>query len=159
VARHAILRAAVAAVVLLIATVPAAGAGGSKILRVAHVGPDAGILEVIPDTVQFSAVNGSVSVGGTLVCPAEAASLGVVVSISQGRDAAAQAESWDSVVQCGGRLGTTATAAGDRPFGTGPATIRITAFVCDRHCGTDVIDVDVILVPSDTATGARGKHR
>ncbi len=156
-ARRQILTATLAASVVLLTALPVVGAAGSRIRAVAHVGPDAGILEVIPDTIRFSAADRSVTVGGTLQCPAEAGSLGVVVTVTQGRNAAS-AESWDTTVQCGGRLAAVATSAGARPFASGPATVRIVAFVCDRHCGMDTIDVSVILVPDSSGTGTKSKR-
>jgi hypothetical protein len=159
-ARRPILTATLAATLLLLTVLPVASAGDSRIRAVTHVGPDAGIMEVIPDTVRFSAADRSVSVAGTLECPAGASSLGVVVTVIQGGESdGARGESWDNVVQCGGRIGTVATSSGARAFGSGPATIRIAAFVCDLHCGTDIIDVAVILVPDALEARGRGKGK
>ncbi len=156
-ARRPILAATLAATLLLLTVLPVVSAGDSRIRGVTHVGPDAGIMEVIPDIVRFSAADRSVTVGGVLECPAEASSLGVVVTVSQGR--ATSGELWDNVVQCGGRLTAVATSAGVQAFGSGPATLRITAFVCDLHCGTDVIDVAVILHPDALAPNGNGKGK
>jgi hypothetical protein len=146
VTRRSLRNAALLTGALLLLTVPSVSAGGSRIVRVSHIGPDAGLMEVVPDVVSFSRADGSVTVGGTLVCPAEAGSLGVVVTVRQDQDGTPVAgESWDNVVQCGGRISTTTVGADGQRFNAGVATIEIGAFVCDLHCGSDFIAATVVL--------------
>ena len=127
-ARRSLRHAALLTGALLLLTVPTVSAGGSRIVRVTHIGPDAGLMEVVPDLVAYSKVDGSVTIEGTLVCPAEAGSLGVVVTICQDQAGTLVAgESWDNVVQCGGRISTTTVGSEGRRFDGGVATVEIGA--------------------------------
>jgi hypothetical protein len=155
-----LIRAGLAAGAVILLLVPTVQAGESRILSVEHVGPDAGIMEVVPETVSYSPGDRSIALAGTLECPAEAGSQGVVVTVTQTRGSTVvQGESWDNDVQCGGDLSTTTIANGTTPFAPGPATIRIVAFVCDLGCGADVIEAQVVLLPSDPQGEAVRGHR
>ena len=157
--RRRSLTALVAAGAMFVLMAGPVVAGGNSIIReVEHVGPDAGILEVVPSAVVLSSVDGSVTVTGTLECPAAASSLGVVVTVTQAnRGRLVQGESWDSIVQCGGTVRATSLAIAGERFVAGPAMIRIGAFVCDLHCGADFIDATVVLVSAGNSVGGRRK--
>jgi len=120
----------------------------SRILSVVKTSGDPGLLEVVLESVTFSADTAEITITARVDCPSYASVVFVDITVDQARGSG-NAESLVLIenAACNQPFTTTVTGAGLRAFGPGLATIEIDAFVCGFGCAGEGILATVVLIP------------